>query len=111
MKTLSGCWTMSDCRWEPTGVRVLVKPIEIDEKSEGGIFLCAEGKDRERVGMTMGTLVDVGPEAWHDSAKPQAQIGDTVMFARHCGWAIEEGDDNELFRLMNDDDIFAKVKK
>jgi len=101
---------MSECSWVPMGSRVLVKPIEIEEKSEGGIIFCAEGKDRERLGMTMGTLVAVGPEAWFDSKSPQAKVGDKVMFARFAGWAIEEGDDKELFRLMNDEDLFGRKK-
>ncbi len=103
----------NECSWEPIGECVLVEPEEIEEVTKGGIILCSEGKERERVGMTWGTLIAVGDDAWHDSPNPQAKVGDVVMFARFAGWAIEEGEGEKktLHRMMWDKDLFCKKRK
>jgi len=47
----------------PVGWRVLIKPQEIKEVSEGGIILTTEvTKDREQMGNTTGVVVAMGDQ-------------------------------------------------
>ena len=92
------------------GHRVIVKPDAVEEVSKGGIIVAA-GKDKERQQQAQitGVIVDIGPTAWKafDDGEPWAQVGDRVYFAKYGGYVIE--DDGEQYRLLNDEDVTARI--
>ena len=94
---------------KPAGHRVLVKPDEIEEVTEGGIILAQTDKSRKEDAQQSGTLVQVGPTAWKafDEGEPWANVGDKVLFAKYGGYSVDL--DGELHRIMNDEDITAVV--
>lgn len=96
---------------EPAGHRVLVKPDDLEEVSEGGIVLpTAIDKSRKEGAQITGTLVAVGFSAWKDfsDGKPWASVGDRVFFAKYGGYEIEI--DGVMHRVMNDEDITAVIR-
>ena len=99
---------------QPTEYKVLISPIVVDEKTQGGIILPDEHKDRQQTAQMRGVLVAVSPlafsyaddEAWGDAPKPKP--GDEVLFAKFAGAAIK-GMDGKDYRIVNDKDIAAVI--
>ena len=116
----------------PVGDRVLVKPDVINEKTEGGIIIPNEFKDKHQLAQMAGVLVAVGPDAWTHTVTvieryidgawkpverktsgysvPFAEVGDRVCFAQYNGRNFE-GSDGETYRLLNDEDITGTVSE
>jgi len=67
---------------KPLGSRALVKPLEAEEKSAGGIILPEAAQERPREGkvVAVGT---VGLYADEESEKPGVKKGDIVIYARN----------------------------
>lgn len=102
----------------PLGYRVLVRPdadgMERDStghyKSKGGIVVVAEAVDKDRARQVYGTIVAIGPRAWHDAGGPEGwgvKVGDKVSYAKYGGAFIEVGDERLI--VLNDEDIITKV--
>lgn len=111
---------------EIVGHRILVKPDEVKEQFDipdglkGLAFEIAMDTDqerREKVGTQIGTVVGIGPTAWHafdknsPDWKPWCKLGDKVIFARYAGKIIEDPADKVRYMVLNDEDIQAVVKK
>lgn len=117
----------------PSGNRVVVKPDEIEEVTSGGIILPPKDLERHQMAQATGILVAVGPDAFvhkvervyrvhRDGAKtlveerttgysePFAKVGDRVAFAKYAGLSVE-GEDEDSYRILNDEDITAKVSE
>ena len=89
----------------PVGWRVLIKPQEVREVSEGGIILTTEvTKDREQMGNTTGIVVSMGDQCYADEPTPWCQVGDKVIFAKYAG-LLYLGKDGFKYRMVNDKDI------
>jgi chaperonin GroES len=93
----------------PTEYKVLIRPIEVDQKTKGGIIIPDETKERDQYAQMRGELVAVSPLAftyddWKDAKPPQ--VGDEVLFAKYAG-AVVDGKDGKKYRLANDKDIAA----
>jgi co-chaperonin GroES (HSP10) len=89
----------------PVGWRVLIKPQEVREVSEGGIILTTEvTKDREQMGNTTGVVVAMGDQCYADEPTPWCVVGDKVIFAKYAG-LLYLGKDGFKYRMINDKDI------
>lgn len=95
----------------PTEYKVLIAPVEVDQKTKGGIIIPDETKDRDQFAQMKGMLIAVSPLAftyddWNgqDAAKPKP--GDSVLFAKYAG-AVVDGKDGKKYRIVNDKDIAA----
>lgn len=99
---------------KPLGYVVLVKPDEYEDKVDLGNGLKLEIVEDKRVKMTIvtGTLLDIGPWAWSDKGdgKPQAKIGDKVIYSKFAGKTVLDPDTKEPYLLMNDEDINAVIE-
>lgn len=97
---------------KPQGHRVLVRPDKKEEKTVGGIIIAETIREREELAGIFGTVVAIGPNAWaaFDDGKPWAQVGDRVVFSKYGGLVLEDPDTKELFRLLNDDDIYCTIE-
>ena len=83
---------MSDFRIRPLGDRVVVKPLDREEKTKSGIFL-PDTASKERP--TEGTIIAVGEGRRDDNGKlvpMNVKAGDKVLFAKYSGteFKIEE---------------------
>lgn len=98
----------------PLDVRVLVKPDKVEEKTKGGIILPDQHKDQQKWATVKGTLVAVGTNAWIEASASNGFIppkpGARVLFAKYGGVNLE-GTDGDEYRIMNDEDIVAKLEE
>ena len=121
---------MNETGIDPSGNRVVVKPDDVETKTEGGIVIPASIADGYQNAQSTGVLIAAGPDAWQHLTKktyrlidgtmrlvelektgysePFAEVGDRVAFAKFGGLKVEGEDGNE-YRILNDEDITAKV--
>ena len=87
---------------KPLGSRVLIKKLEAEEKSQGGIILTSSAKEKPQV----AEVVAVGPGTKEEPMELKA--GDKVVFSKYAGTDIKY--DGEEYTLMSQSDILATVK-
>jgi chaperonin GroES len=88
----------------PLGEKVLIKRLEAEEKTRGGIVLPDTAKEKPQ----KGTVIAVGEGKLMDDgsrAKVQVAKGDTVIFSSYAGTEVKVGGHEYL--LMNESDILA----
>ena len=90
----------------PLHDRVVIKRIEEEQKSAGGIVIpdtAAEKPQRgEVIAVGNGKPLDNG-----DTRKPEVKVGDTVMFGKFSGTELKVDGDEVV--VMREDDILAGV--
>lgn len=91
----------------PVEYNILVRPVVVEEKTAGGLYIPDEAREREQYGQTEGDLIAVSPaaftfnyEGWPEGAR-LPRVGDRVVFPRHQATEIE-GDDGQKYWLMKD---------
>ncbi len=92
----------------PTGDKVLVLAAEVQEKTQGGLIIPQQTKDKERVASQYGTLVAVGPAARTMNELEGVELGDTVIHARYAG-VEHPGKDGRRYRIMRALDVVGKA--
>jgi len=93
---------------QPLADRVVVKPIEREEVTKGGIVLPDTVKEKPQEGKVMA----VGPGRLSEDGKRMAvdvKIGDIVIYAKYGGTEIKI-DEEELVILRESDILAKKVK-
>jgi co-chaperonin GroES (HSP10) len=97
---------------EPTGYRLLIAIPEVNEKTEGGVFMPEQLKKAEETASIIGFVVKAGPEAYGDINKfpngPWCNEGDFVIFRSYSGTRFKVL--GKEFRLINDDTVEAVVE-
>jgi chaperonin GroES len=90
---------------------ILVKPNNVETKTEGGIILPDMLTDKERKAVEVGVVVSIGPRAFIDYGRSPDILskGDTITYTRYAGKEIKDGDDTYL--LVNDIDVLALIKE
>jgi len=92
----------------PLDDRVVVEPLEAEEKTSGGILLPDTAKQKPQ----RGRILAVGPGKLNDSGsrgKLAVVVGDEVLFGRYAGNDIEVS--GRELKIMRESDILAKVVK
>jgi chaperonin GroES len=93
---------------QPLADRVLVKPIEKEEKTKSGIYLPDTAKEKPQE----GEVVAVGPGKLDDTGKRipmELKVGDRVIYAKYGGTEIKI--DDEEMMILRESDILAKKSK
>lgn len=101
-----GCGCGSGSKLNPLDDRVVVKRLEAEEKTSGGIILPDNAKEKPQ----RGEVVAVGPGKLLDSgarATPDVAVGNTVLFGKYSGTEVKV-DGIELL-IMRESDILAKI--
>ncbi len=89
----------------PLEYKVLVRPVEVDQKTRGGIILPDETKERDQHAAMEGEVIAISPLAFkYEENAPKPDVGDTVVFARYSGVNVK-GNDGRDYRAMNDKDV------
>lgn len=91
---------------KPLDDRVVVKPLEAEEVTAGGIVLPDAAKEKSQ----RGEVVAVGPGRLLDSGERcpiGLQVGDQVLFGKYGGTDIEVG--GEDVKILRESDILAKI--
>ncbi len=92
----------------PLDDRVVVEPLEADEKTAGGIILPDTAKQKPQ----RGRVVAVGPGKLLDNGQRSAVSvfkGDEVIYGRYAGNDIEV--ERKEIKILRESDILAKVVK
>ena len=93
---------------QPLADRVVVRPIEREEKTKSGIYLPDTAREKPQE----GEVLAVGPGRIGEDGKRIAldvKAGDTVIYAKYGGTEIKI-DDEELV-ILRESDILAKKTK
>lgn len=99
---------MAKMKIRPLDDRVVVEPIEAEEKTSGGIVLPDSAKERPQ----RGTVVAVGPGRLLESGQRgelSVQVGDEVIYGKYGGTDIKVNSDD--VKILRETDILAKVIK
>jgi chaperonin GroES len=94
--------------FRPLQDRVLIRSVEQDAKTSGGILIPDTAKQKP----TEGDVIAVGPGARSEDGRVQAlddKVGDRVLFGKWAGTEIKvDGND---FVIMKEADILGIVRR
>ena len=90
----------------PLDDRVVVKPLDVEEKTAGGIVLPDTAKEKPQTAEVLavgpGKLMDNG-----DRAGLSVKVGDQVIYGKYSGTEIKvEGDE---VKILRETDILGKI--
>ncbi len=98
----------SNLKVRPLDDRVVVEPLEAEDKSAGGILLPDAAKQKPQ----RGRVLAVGPGALReDGQRTPVAVGkgDEVVYGRYAGSDIEI--DGKEIKILRESDILAKITK
>ena len=87
---------------KPLGSRVVIKKVEAEEKTPGGLILTSSAKEQPQ----MAEVIAVGSGTKDD--KMELKPGDTVVFSKYAGTEIKYK--GEEYTIMSQKDILATVE-
>lgn len=97
----------NDSGLKPLGRAVLVKTYE-PERKDSLIAIPDFVQERGATLESRAVVVEVGPACWPDEPA-RALPGDKVFISKFAGFIARGPADGELYRLVNDRDIFAQI--
>jgi len=92
----------------PLQDRIIVKRVEEETKTAGGLFIPETAKEKPQ----RGEIVAVGNGKKTEDGKVlplDVKVGDTVLFGKYAGTEIKV--DGDEFLMMREDDLLAVVEK
>lgn len=89
---------MTQINIKPLGERVLVKPLEEEQKTIAGIILPEKSKEKSTKGevLAVGKLQEV-----------ELNVGDKILYSKYAGTEIEI--ENEKYLILEKNDILAII--
>lgn len=95
--------------FQPLGDRIILKPLEPESKTKGGIVLPDTVKEKPQEGKVVavgkGKILENG-----NVQKPEVKEGDTVLYGKYSGTEVTTKDGEE-YLIVREEDILAIVKK
>ncbi len=91
----------------PLNDRILVKRLEEEEKTAGGIIIPDSAKEKP----AEGEIIAVGSGKLNDAGERVAvdlKVGDRVLFSKYGGTDVKL--DGEDFLIMREDDILGVIE-
>ncbi|HUI31610.1 MAG TPA: co-chaperone GroES [Candidatus Acidoferrales bacterium] len=90
---------------KPLADRVVVRPLEAEEKTKGGLYVPDTAKERPQ----QGEVVAVGPGRTEDGKKivPEVKVGDKILYGKYSGTEVTY--DGIEYLIMRESDIFAII--
>lgn len=93
---------------KPLNDRILVKRLEAEDKSKGGIIIPDSAKEKPN----QGKVVAVGDGAKDKDGKRipiQLKNGDTILFSSYAGTDVNL--DEEKYIILREDDVYGVIVK
>ena len=90
---------------KPLFDRIVIEPLETEEKSKGGIVLLA--KDQEKPQIARVVAVGPGGDVDGKEVKMVVKVGDKVLYSKYAGSEFKV--DNKTFTVMRQSDVLAIV--
>ena len=98
---------MEKSKIQPLGDRVLVEPLEAEDKTSGGIIIPDTAKEKQQ----RGKVIAVGKGRVNDEGKVtplEVKANDQVLFGRYAGSEIKVGANDYL--IIKEDDILGIIR-
>jgi chaperonin GroES len=98
--------TMAKTKFRPLHDRVVVRRIEAEQKTKGGIIIPDSAREKPQE----GEIVAVGPGGRDESGKLtpiDVKAGDRVLFGKWSGTEVKL--DGEEFLIMKESDIMGVI--
>ncbi len=98
---------MGKMKLRPLGDRIVVKPLEAEEKTKGGIILPDTAKEKPQE----GKVVAVGKGKLDESGKAmpmEVKVGDKILYGKYAGNEVTI--DEEDYMILREDDVLAVVE-
>ena len=92
---------MSEVKIKPLADRVLVLPMEAEEKTSSGIFIPDTAKEKPQ----RGTIVAAGPGT--KDVAMEVKVGDIVLYGKYAGTEISV--DGKDYLIMKQSDVLAII--
>lgn len=91
---------------KPLADRVVVRPLQREEKTVSGIVLPDTAKEKPQE----GEIVSVGPGRFEDGKRIEmdVKVGDKVIYSKYAGTEIKV--DNEDVLVLRESDILAIIE-
>ncbi|BDD88649.1 co-chaperone GroES [Desulfofustis limnaeus] len=92
----------------PLNDRLLVKRLEEEEKTAGGIIIPDSAKEKP----AQGKVIAVGPGKLNDAGQRvalQVKADDVILFSKYGGTDVKL--DGEDYLIMREDDVLGIVEK
>ncbi len=88
---------------KPLADRVLIKPLEAEERTQGGIVLPDTAKEKPQ----KGEIVEVGPGRFEDGKRVPMEVakGQKVLYGKYSGTEVKINGDE--YMIMRESDILA----
>ncbi len=99
---------MADVKLRPLGDRVVIEPIEEEERTASGIILPETAKEKPQ----QGKVIAVGPGARDENGNRipmDVKLGDRVLFAKYAGTEVKLDGDNKVL-VLRESDILAIIE-
>ncbi len=93
-------------KFKPLNDRVLVKRLEVEEKTAGGLYIPDTAKEKP----SRGEIVAAGPGKVDSNGKRielEVKVGDSVLFSKYAGTEVKIEGVEHL--IMREDDILAII--
>ncbi len=92
---------MGEMKMKPLGTRVILEPLEAEEKTKGGIIIPDSAKEKPQ----SGRVVAVG--AGSKDEPMEVKVDDIVLYGKYSGTEISY--ENKNYLIMSQSDILAIV--
>jgi len=93
---------------QPLADRVVIKPLEAEAKTKGGIVLPDTAKEKPQEGKVVA--VGKGKVLENGTVQPpEVKVGDKVLYGKYSGNEITTKEGEELL-IMREEDILAIIK-
>lgn len=99
---------MARMKLTPIDDRIVVEPMEAEDRTSGGIYLPEQAKEKP----TRGTCVAIGPGKLMDSGKrgaPAVKIGDEVFYGKYAGTEVDV--EGKKYTVLRESDVLAIVDR
>jgi chaperonin GroES len=90
----------------PLSDRVVVKPLEAEERKQGGIIIPDTAKEKPQ----QGEVIAVGPGKVSEQGEKiamEVKVGDKVLYGKYSGTEVTVDDEDYL--IMRESDILAII--
>lgn len=91
---------------KPLGDKIVIKMIEVETVSKGGILLTGSAKEKPEY----AEVIAVGPGAYNSDGKlipMEVKVGDKVMMSKYAGTEVKL--DGEEYTIIKQSDVLAIV--
>ena len=91
---------------KPLGDRVVIKNVEAEETTKGGLILTSAAKEKPQ----MAEILAIGPGGMVDGkeVKMQVKVGQKIIYSKYAGTEVKI--DGEELIIVRQSDILATVE-